>query len=162
VRTPVDQAVWAIVEQDDRTLWLGTSRGLLARSPDGRWRRLSVSSGHLEDDWVTALAVREQSLWVGTYSGGVTRIALATPRGRARALGGGNVNPGGLALVGGTLYAATMDGLRARSTTSGTWSILRSAMLGVDVTAALPAADGLWVASRRGLAFWRPPGVERQ
>jgi len=80
--------VWAIAEAGGQ-LWLGTTTGVYRgpatawTSKDGsddsaamldRWQRMSVATGHLKDDWVTAFAVRGDVVWVGTYNGGVARI----------------------------------------------------------------------------------------
>jgi ligand-binding sensor domain-containing protein len=152
-------AIWAVAEQDDGTLWLGTSQGLITRSSAGRWRRLSVASGELQDDWVTALATSGPVVWAGTYGGGVTRLHYAPGRRlRARSLGGGSVNPGGLRVVGDTLYAATTDGLRARPLQGGGWTSVGDESLPPNITAVTPGQDGeegLWVASRSGLVLYR-------
>src|SRR5262249_21962383 len=75
--------VWAIAESPAGTLWLGTTTGLYRgpaaawSSKDGAaeapsaWRRFSVATGELRDDWVTALVARDGRVWAGTYKGGV-------------------------------------------------------------------------------------------
>jgi len=153
--------VWAIA-QTSAGLWLGTTTGLYRgpatswTSKDGsddpaalpeRWRRLSVATGELRDDWVTALATRGDTVWAGTYNGGVVRIDgdAATP------LGGGWINPAGLTWDGDRLLAATMDGLVAGDGRTATWTTTPS-LPGRDTTAAVRAGPTLWVATRRGLA----------
>jgi hypothetical protein len=152
--------VWAIAETS-AGLWLGTTTGLY-RGPAtpwtskdgsdddaalaGRWQRLSVASGHLRDDWVTALVARGDVVWAGTYNGGVARIDGDT----ATALGGGWVNPSGLRWDGDRLLAATMDGLVAGDGRTATWTATRG-LPGRDVTAAVRTGKTLWVATRRGL-----------
>jgi hypothetical protein len=152
--------VWAIA-QTSAGLWLGTTTGLYrgpatawtskdgADDPDAtaeRWQRLSVATGHLRDDWVTALATRGDVVYAGTYNGGIARIAgdIAT------ALGGGWVNPSGLVWDGNRLLAATMDGLLTGDGQTATWTAA-PALPGRDVTAAVRAGRTLWVATRRGL-----------
>lgn len=152
--------VWAIAETS-AGLWLGTTTGLYRgpatpwTSKDGsdddaaiadRWQRLSVASGQLRDDWVTALVTRGDVLWAGTYNGGVTRIDgdTATP------LGGGWINPSGLVWDGDHLLAATMDGLVTGDGRTPTWTATPG-LPGHDVTAAVRTGTTLWVATRRGL-----------
>ncbi len=151
------RGVWAVAEAADGALWLGTSTGLYIKSPDGAWQRLSMASGHLRDDWVTALALAPdgETAWVGTYAKGVTRLDIEsseTPK--ATHLGGGRINPSGLHLgESGTLYAATMAGLLAAS--GDTWRRLDQATTGEDVTAVVTRGRNLWVASRRGVVTSR-------
>ncbi|HEU4730921.1 MAG TPA: hypothetical protein VFT22_23660, partial [Kofleriaceae bacterium] len=152
--------VWAIAETS-AGLWLGTTTGLYRgpatpwTSKDGsddaaavadRWQRLSIATGHLRDDWVTALATRGDVVWAGTYNGGVSRIDGDV----ATALGGGWVNPSGLRWDGDRLLAATMDGLLCGDGQTTTWTAAPG-LPGRDVTAALRAGKTLWVATRRGL-----------
>jgi len=150
-------AVWSIGVARDRTLWLGTSKGLIHFDPRRRRRRrYSVVSGHLPDDWVTAVLVHRAQIYVGTYNAGVARLTRASDgRMTATRLGGGWINISGLLVRGGALYAATMRGLRVRPLAgAGRFRLLRSAAPGRDVTALLDAGSaGLWVGSRRGLAL---------
>lgn len=178
-------AVWAVAEGRDGALWLGTSSGLYRwdRRATGtsagraRLQRFSVASGHLADDWVTAILVAPSTpgarkaapaagaatragrgsseLYVGTYNGGVSHLRCDADAGTCRAtqLGGGWINLGGLYLRGDTLYAATMSGLRSRARSETRWRLHPSAAPGRDVTAIAPApGDALWIASRRGIA----------
>lgn len=178
--------VWAVAEGDDGWLWLGTTKGLYRARPGDGWRRFSVASGHLRDDWVMALSVAHGSVWVGTYKGGVSRLTVdaSTNRSngdeptagdyRATVVGDGWINPGGLAWHGDTLYAATMEGLFIGDGT--TWIERRGereglAAPGRDTTCVIAQespvqSDGsearrgpstrLWVASRRGLVVMDP------
>jgi hypothetical protein len=117
-----------------------------ATTPE-RWRRLSVATGQLHDDWVTALAVRGDLLWAGTYHGGISRIDGDV----ATHLGGGWINPAGLTWDGDRLLAATMEGLVAGDGRTATWTTT-PALPGRDVTGALRVGRTLWIATRRGLA----------
>ena len=99
------------------SLFVGTPSGLGAM--DGRRVRWRVTSadGRLPHPWVTALAVAEDGLYVGTYGGGVTR--RAKPNGIARPFTDPahyqpfeetadlKVNPGCLVEAGGRIYAGT-------------------------------------------------------
>jgi len=153
--------VWAIAEANGM-LWLGTTTGVYRgvatpwTSKDGsddasarldHWQRLSVATGHLKDDWVTAMAVKNDVVWVGTYNGGVARIDGDT----ATQLGGGWVNPSGLTWDGDRLLASTMDGLVIGDGSHASWTAQR-ALPGRDTTAALRMGKALWVATRRGIA----------
>jgi ligand-binding sensor domain-containing protein len=157
------RAVWAVAEMPSGLLLVGASNGLYAghASDAAAWRRWSVASNELADDWVTALVVHGADVFVGTYSQGVTRIrGIESARSTSENLGGGYVNLGGLALVDGALTVATMEGLlvaradrgnaSSRESVAGSesgWSRRPSLAPGRDVTAVVPG----WVASRRGI-----------
>ncbi len=155
--------VWAVAEDVDGMIWLGTTTGVW-RGPSTAavkagdrgtgWQRFAVATGHLDDDWVMAIAARGRSVWVGGYKGGVVRFDLgdagaAMPSTAAR-LGGGWINPGGLRWDGDTLYASTQEGLRSGDGTTATWTTA-TGLPGKDVTAALRVGATHWIATRRGL-----------
>ena len=170
-------AVWAVAEGPKGTLLLGTSRGLLLGTAESRgvvdrgapvqdptdpaeprpWLLLSMASGDLQDDWVTALASRGATLYVGTYNAGVTAVTMDVAGFTTEHLGGGYVNFGGLLVEGRTLFAGTMNGLLMRPASGeGAWRTASRAAPGKDVTALAPLGGKLWVASRRGLARFDP------
>ncbi|PRQ02715.1 ligand-binding sensor domain-containing protein [Enhygromyxa salina] len=143
-------ATWAIAEAPNGELWLGTTQGLIRWKLDGTWDHLSMLSGHLSDNWVTALVWQGDALHVGTYASGVDTL---TPNGnswQAQALGGGRVNPAGLSVIDGELHAATMKGARVHR--GGRWV---AGELGVfeDVTRVVEDTRGVWIGSRRGLVL---------
>ena len=110
-----------------------------------------------EDDWVTAIASRGKTVYVGTYNAGVTAVTMDGGGFTAEQLGGGYINFGGLLVRGRTLFAATMGGLLMRPAMGeGTWKSAPRAAPGKDVTALAPDGARLWVASRRGLSRFDP------
>jgi hypothetical protein len=148
------RAVWAVAEGPGGVLMLGTSAGLYAGKIGESWQRVSMASGHLRDDWITALTVRGSSVFVGTYNGGVSRLEWSDARAftLGEHLGGGYVNTGGMLVDGTTLYVATMDGLLARPLQKdAAWRTVANAAPGRDVTGVLASPDGFWVSSRRGI-----------
>jgi ligand-binding sensor domain-containing protein len=152
-RMPV-HATFAVAEAADGALWLGTTNGLF-RVRGERFRRFSAAGADLPDDWITALAVDGGVVWAGTYAGGVVRIA-EDARGRTlgrTALPEVHVNPAGLSIHGGRVYAATMEGLYVAD--RGRFRAEPGAAPGGDVTAVLHADGARWVASRHGLGVTR-------
>lgn len=152
-------ATWAIAEADDGSLWLGTTQGLV------RWHaesgsHYSMLSGHLDDNWVTALQVEGDHVHVGTYAGGVMRLTkVDATRWRSESLGGGRVNPGGLRLVDGRLHASTMKGLLVRD--HDRWRS-EGELPFEDVTGVLEVDRGLWIATRRGLVLHQAASVKQR
>jgi ligand-binding sensor domain-containing protein len=146
--------VWAVAEGSDGWLWLGTTKGLYRVGPKNQRQRMSVASGHLQDDWVMAIAPRGSALWIGTYKGGVTRLDPAAGNTyQATHIAGGWINPGGLTWHGDTLHAATMEGHVSIDTAqAGTLLVPHPAQPpGRDTTAIASQGNRLWIASRRGL-----------
>lgn len=131
--------VWAVGEDADGWIWLGTTTGLFrGKADDTEWTRFSVATGHLTDDWVTALAVKGSVVYAGTYKGGVMRFE----GGASQKVADGWINPGGLAFDGDALIMSTMEGLKGAA--MGT-------LPGKDVTATARLGDTLVIATRRGL-----------
>lgn len=153
-------AVWALASTADGTLFIGTAAGLY-HGKDGHFERASLASGELEDDWVTALAVDGNDVYVGTYAKGVTRLAFGDAATRKKPVathfGGGYVNTDGLVVSNGTVYVATMDHLltRAKSDDAAKWTTQPNAAPGRDVTQVRFVGSETWVASRRGIGIAR-------
>lgn len=138
--------VWAVAEDDAGWIWLGTTTGLFrGKADDTSWTRYSVATGHLTDDWVTALAVKGSAVYAGMYKGGVIKLEGET----ATKVADGWINPGGLSFDGDTLLLSTMEGLKGTSI---------GPLPGKDVTAAVRMGDTLVVATRRGLVTRRGYG----
>lgn len=150
--------VWAVAEDVDGMLWLGTTTGVW-RGPstaEGKvdrgaaWARLSVASGHLSDDWVMGIVAHERSVFVGGYKGGVVRFDLDGDGGlKATRIGDGWVNPSGLAWDASELLVSTQEGLRIGDGASA-WETV-AGLPGKDVTATVRIGDVRWIATRRGL-----------
>jgi ligand-binding sensor domain-containing protein len=157
-------SVWAVAEHHDGTLWIGTTRGLYHWSRTRRrYRRFSVASGHLKEDWVTALALHRGQVYVGSYNAGVTRLARgAAGSWRSEHLGGGWVNFAGLTVERDTLFAASMSGLERLdlSKEGARFAPVRLRLPGRDVTGIAVARTGRWIATRRGL-LWSEKGSGR-
>lgn len=145
------------------SLFVGTPSGLGAM--DGRRVRWRVTSadGRLPHPWVTALAVAEDGLYVGTYGGGLTRRAKANGITRAFAdpahyqpfeeTAGLKINPGCLVEAGGRIYAGTDGrGLWELSADRARFEPLRLALPSPRVTALLAADNALWIGTDEGIA----------
>ena len=142
--------VWAVAQSADGTQWLGTTRGVFRVLKD-EVTRYRVASGELQDDWVMALAVADDGVFVGTYKAGVVRLVIDGNTVRAQKLGEGWINPSGLHWDGHSLRAATMHGAFIGDGELPAWR-KRTATPGMDTTAFMPTkAGGEWIVTRRGL-----------
>ncbi len=134
-----------------------------------------MASGHLPDNWITALApAGEGAVWAGTYDGGLARLDKTGRRStlfrEADGLPCGWVNFQALALAsaldrraGGTLWIGSMEGgvvLRR----AGAWQQIGAAqgLPSVDVTAVVPGGDGAWIGTRGGVVRLEPRREERR
>ena len=151
------RTVWAVAEDGKGRRWIGTNQGLVLLEPRRSPRWFTVASGHLDDDWVTAIHTHGDRVWVGTYAGGVSELTIRENGDwDAFQLGGGYINIAGLTRWRGHLFAATMEGLLVRRPGQVKWTRFKDPLLRGDVTGVVPTADGLWVLSRRGLKRWAP------
>jgi ligand-binding sensor domain-containing protein len=118
-----------------------------------------VASGHLWDNWVTSIAFEGATVWVGTYAGGVSRLAFGARSAVSAEPWAANahVNPAGLGVFRGRVWAATMNGLLSLADGDEAWRANDGAAPGRDVTAVVQDARWVWVASRDGLARWPAP-----
>ena len=66
--------ITAIVRGADRTLWIATRSGGLARLRDGRIDSIGPADGLPDDNLDTVYEDRDRNLWVGTNTGGVSRL----------------------------------------------------------------------------------------
>jgi len=153
------RSVWALAEDGDR-LFAGTTSGLFWGAPTAFSRahaelgRAAVVLNTLPDDWVTGLAYRDGTLTVGTYSAGIAVLGATAMALEPSALdpAPGYVNPAGVvALDGGCLALATMDGLRVGAPNHTHTVPTRTR----DVTAFVPdPRGGFWIGTRAGVEFW--------
>ncbi len=68
------ESITAVVQGADRTLWIGTRTGGIARLQDGQIDAFGLADGLSDDNVYTVYEDRERNLWVGTNTGGVSRL----------------------------------------------------------------------------------------
>jgi len=138
-------------------VWVGGLHGLYRFDPArGRFFRHTVSSGDLPVDWVTALVPWGRGVMAGTYHGGLAigdggRFRIVPEA--ADGLPSGWVNPHAMTRIGEQVWLGTLErGLVVGR--PGEWAHLTTAdgLPSDDVTGVLPDRDGVWIATRGGLA----------
>ncbi len=158
---PGNQAL-ALAEgpEGSNLLFVGTPTGLGALAGGRVAWRTEPGDGRLPHPWVTALAVRGDDLFVGTYGGGVARRAGQPSGWRAPGAfsafpetAGLKVNPGCLVEAGGRLYLGTDGrGLWRLSADGSRFVPLRVPLPSQHVTAIQPGPEALFVGTSEGLA----------
>ena len=116
--------VHCVLRTRDGNLWIGTGNGLCARKPDGKFRRYGPEDGLSHP---TVLSIVEDpgtgDLWIATmqgltrYSGGRFTVFTQTNSGLP------NNVVYGVAIVDGTVWAATAAGAGAYNIRTKSWSI---------------------------------------
>ncbi|MFN8011338.1 MAG: hypothetical protein U0P81_08030 [Holophagaceae bacterium] len=158
---PGNQAL-ALAEgpEGSNLLFVGTPTGLGAIAGGRVAWRTEPGDGRLPHPWVTALAVRGDDLYVGTYGGGVARRAGRQAGWREPGAfaafpetAGVKVNPGCLVEAGGRLYLGTDGrGLWRLSADGSRFVPLRLPLPSQHVTAIQAGPEGLYVGTPEGLA----------
>ena len=105
----------------------------------------------MSDDWVTCVAIRGERVLAGTYTGGL----LERRGGRfVRALDPQRFAVRGVAFLPGSGRAVAATPLGVYAETASGWAPLPARLCGgLEAQAVLPAASGVWVGSRTGLAY---------
>ena len=136
-------------------LFVGTPSGLGAIQAGRVAWRVTGGEGKLPNPWITALALRGEDLFIGTYGGGVTRrtahpdtvVFQNFPE-----TDGLKVNPGCLVLAGDRLYLGSDGAGLFRLSADGRFRPIRASLPSRHITAILAGADCLWVGTDEGLA----------
>lgn len=141
-------------------LFVGTPTGLGAIAGNRVAWRVTAGEGKLPHPWITALHLRGEDLFIGTYGGGVTRrrASKANPKGPGQFDGfpeteGLKVNTGCLVEVEGRLYLGTDGkGLYRLSPDGHRFLPLHLPLPSPRITAILPGKGCLFVGTDEGLA----------
>ncbi len=141
-------------------LFVGTPTGLGAIAGNRVAWRVTAGEGKLPHPWITALSLRGEELFIGTYGGGVARrtAAKAAPQGSGQfesfpETEGLKVNTGCLVMAGDRLYLGTDGkGLYRLSIDGRRFLPVRVPLPSPRVTAILPGKDALYVGTDEGLA----------
>ncbi len=141
-------------------LFVGTPTGLGAIAGNRVLWRVTAGEGKLPHPWITALHLRGEELFIGTYGGGVARrrASQANPKGPGQfdafpETEGFKVNTGCLMEAGGRLYLGTDGrGLFRLSVDGQRFLPVRVPLPSPRITAILPGQDVLFVGTDEGLA----------
>ena len=135
------------------TLFVGSLAGLVELEGLRVVRTYKRSNSHLSDDWVTALASGDGTLYIGTNGGGVDALL---PSGEwinfADDIGRFEVNQNAIHLDGDHLYIGTSEqGLLVYNTRGRRWTRFNSALPSQSVTAITSDANYIYAGTLNGL-----------
>jgi len=164
-------AVMALARDGEGFLWVGTEQGL-ARFDGERFQRLAG----LPNDNINALLAEDRVLWVGSYGGGISRVALDSGRiDSLDAAGGGLPSPFVQDLAraaDGAIWVASDGGGLARvEWAEGQSPRVQSFHAAPSQSQGLPSErvwslqrgpSGIWISTLDGLALVRNGEQERR
>ncbi|MDX1676518.1 two-component regulator propeller domain-containing protein [Arsukibacterium sp.] len=160
----------SIIMDNAGDIWVGTQHGLSRLSQhNGRWQQ-QVSYHHqrnnpssLGNGKVTALLQdQDDSIWIGTWNGGVSRLNLANNLfisiSRDLALMDSARNPAtiSLAAYNTTLWAGTADGLFTLDLAGVNFSLATAISKGLTFYCSLQRSDEIWFGHGQGIVAVNP------
>jgi ligand-binding sensor domain-containing protein len=116
-------------------------------------RTFQTSNSKLSHNWVSALAVAGNTLYIGTYGGGVDAILPSGEMiGFANLIGTFSVNPNAMHVSGDRLYVGTLEqGVWILDIQNNRWSHVSQGLGSANVTAIAGDANALYVGTDHGL-----------
>ncbi len=134
-------------------VFVGTLNGLNELEGLRVVRTFQTSNSQLSHNWVSALAVVENTLYIGTYGGGVDALL---PSGEminfASLIGKFSVNPNAMHFDGERLHVGTLDqGVRILDVRQETWSRFTQGLGPNNVTAITSDAQAIYFGTDHGL-----------
>jgi ligand-binding sensor domain-containing protein len=144
-----------------RSLYVGTLSGLVEIQNGHVTRVFTTANSPLTHQWVTALAVVDGRLYVGTYGGGVYALTPAGELVSLKAeLGNCFVNPNALASDGTRLIVGTLDGAFIHDTVSQRTDRLTRELPAAQVLSVAADERAYWFGTTNGLLrVEKPMGV---
>lgn len=137
-----------------KRLYVGTLGGLAIIEGGRVVRTIKQSNSKLSANWVTALAVQEGLLFIGTYGGG---IDLLLPNGEIKSLsseiGKFEVNLNAILVDGRFVYVGTLDvGLWVFDSKQNKWKNFRSGLPSQNIMSIARSGKHLFLATESGVA----------
>ena len=131
----------------------GTLGGLSLLDNDIVRANYTTANSHLKHNWITAVARVGDEWFAGTYGAGVLQLDSSGEwRGFADLKEGFVVNPNALAVIGGRVYAGSLDrGLFMFDRASARWRKVTAGLPSKNVTALAAAGGYLYVGTDNGL-----------
>jgi ligand-binding sensor domain-containing protein len=141
-------------------LFVGTMNGL-AQIENGKVTRVyKTSNSELINNWISALCVPGERIFIGTYGGGIFELL---PSGEIRSFeaetGKFFVNPNALVSDGERIFAGTLDGVWTLNLTTQKWSQVKDVLPSETVLSITVSGENIYFGTTNGIArikknFW--------
>ena len=153
--------VWSVFNDSEGRLWVGLVTNLLQIVPDGKSATVTITrSWSLPHVWgwiVSLLEDRDKNIWIGTYGGGLYRIANGTMDRISSDSGFIDYRPWGLwEDREGSLWVGTRAGLARMKNGPATTFAAAEGLPGDLTRAVMEDRDGtIWIGTAQGAARYR-------
>lgn len=139
--------------QDGKTLYVGTLGGL-ARIENGRViQTYKDSNSNLTTNWITALCLANERLFIGTYGGGLFELL---PSGEVRSfeseIGKFTVNPNAMFSDGERIYMGTLAGAKMLDLQTEGWTAFKRDLPAETVLSIAGNAENVYFGTTNGIA----------
>ena len=134
-------------------LYAGTLSGLAEIAAGRVVRVFKDTNSKLTNNWVTALCVAGDRIFVGTYGGGLFELTLAGElTGFSSEIGRQSINPNAMSSDGEWLYVGTLDGAWAMDLRSQKWTHLREELPSRTVMSIAVDQGHVYLGTTNGIA----------
>jgi ligand-binding sensor domain-containing protein len=134
-------------------LYAGTLGGLAEIENHRVTRTFKDTNSNLKTNWVTALCLANERIFIGTYGGGVFELL---PSGEIRAFEGETrkfvVNPNAVFSDGARLYAGTLEGVKILDLQTRQWKTVRRVLPAETVLSIAGDAENVYFGTTTGIA----------
>lgn len=159
-RIPSNYISTIAIDNYNKSIWLGTDSGIVRYSPSvaqevNKWRVYTKKDG-LPDNEITAIAVDQEYVWVGTRYWGVTRFDKKLNRWRPKPYtpldGLGSTRIYDLVVDGKNIWAGTDDGLSLFDRYTDLWTTFnaKQGLSAKQVTCIDSDGKGIWAGTYGG------------
>jgi len=139
--------------QFGKKLYAGTLGGLAEIEGNRVVRTFKDSNSNLQTNWVTALCLANERLFIGTYGGGIFELL---PSGEIRAFesetGKFTVNPNAMFTDGARLYAGTLTGVKILDLQTQAWQTVRNVLPAETVMSVTGDENNIYFGTTNGIA----------
>ena len=145
-------STYSVLKRGDQ-IYLGTLGGLAEIKQNKVVKTFTGANSKLTNNWITALCLVDERLFIGTYGGGILELL---PSGELHEFtndaGKFVVNPNALFSDGERLFAGTLEGLKILDLMSNRWSSVTDILPAEGVFAINQNRENLYFATTNGIA----------
>lgn len=145
-------STYTILQIGDK-IYLGTLGGLAEIKQNKVVRTYTDANSKLTNNWITALCLVNERLFVGTYGGGILELLPSGDfHGFTNEIGKFVVNPNALFSDGERLYVGTLNGVKILNLTTNKWSTVKDILPAEAVFAISKHKESIYFGTTNGIA----------